>query len=111
MPREIHGKINLFTNEQLIKGYIVDSFLRTDKELMTKITNCDEIGSTATLCFITKNKTNRILYVANIGDSHAYIISNHKATRLTQEHKCDDQGEINRLKDENVIISNNRLFG
>jgi len=111
LPKEVHSKINLSTNECFIKNLIIDCFEKTDKELMTKLTNCDDMGSTCTLCFITKNKTNRILFCANLGDSHAYLISNIKATRLTAEHKCDNEVEVNRLQDQNAMIFNNRLFG
>ena len=111
MPREIHSKINLSTPESQIKGLLIDCIEKTDKELMTKLTNCDDMGSTCTLCFITKNRTNRIIFVANLGDSHAYLVSNKKATRLTQEHKCDNEQELARLKEVNAMIFNNRLFG
>lgn len=111
LPKEIHSKITLSTNEQFIKTSLIECFEKTDKELMTKLTECDDMGSTCTVCFITKNRTNRILYCANLGDSHAYLVSNIKATRLTQEHKCDNESEVERLKEVNAMIFNNRLFG
>lgn len=111
LPKEIHSKINLSTGENSAKILLAECFEKTDKELMTKLASCDDMGSTCTLCYIGKNKTNRIIFTANIGDSHAYLVSNKKATRLTQEHKCDNQEELVRLKELNTIIINNRLFG
>lgn len=111
LPKEIHSRINMNTNETTIKTILPDCFERVDKELMTKIPNCDDIGSTCTLCFLTKTKTNRIITVANLGDSHAYIISNKKAVRLTAEHKCNNEEELIRLREKNAIIYQNRMFG
>lgn len=111
LPKEIHSKINLSTGENSAKLLLAECFEKTDKELMTKLPTCDDMGSTCTLCYIGKNKTNRIIFTANVGDSHAYLVSNKKATRLTQEHKCDNEEELARLKELNTIIINNRLFG
>ena len=111
LPKEIHQRINQSSSDLIIKSLITESFEKTDKELMTKLTNCDDVGSTCTLCFIMKYKTNRIVYVSNIGDSHCYIVSNKKATRLTAEHKCDNEEEVARLKEKNALIFQNRMFG
>lgn len=111
MAKEIHSKINMSTNENLVKTLLTECFEKVDKELMTKITECDDMGSTCTISFIMKTKTNRILYVANVGDSHAYLVSNKKATRLTSEHKCDNLEEVERLKEKNAMIFQNRMFG
>jgi len=111
LPKEIHSRINTNTNESHIKQMLIDSFEKTDKELMTKITECDDIGSTGSIAFLMKYKSNRILYIANIGDSHIYIISNKKALRLTKEHKCTVEEEILRVKEKNALIYENRLFG
>lgn len=111
LPREIHSRLNMNTIETSIKPILIDCFERVDKELMTRIPNCDDIGSTCTLCFITKTKTNRIVTVANLGDSHAYLVSNKKATRLTAEHKCSNEDELARLREKSAIIYQNRMFG
>ena len=111
LPKEIHNRINMTTPENVVRSLIIDAFEKTDKELMTKLTECDDMGSTCTLSFIYKSKSNRIIYTANIGDSHAYIVSNKKATRLTTEHKCDNEEEAQRLKDKNALIFQNRMFG
>lgn len=111
LPREIHNRINMNTVESSLKPILIECFEKIDKELMTKILNCDDIGSTCTLCFITKTKTNRIITVANLGDSHAYLVSNKRAIRLTSEHKCSNEDELVRLKEKNAIIYQNRMFG
>lgn len=111
LPQEIHSKIGMKTNENLIKPLLKECFEAVDIELMIKIPNCDDIGSTCTICFITKGKTNRVLNIANIGDSHAYLISNKQAVRLTKEHKCDNEEEFNRVREKNAIIFQNRMFG
>lgn len=111
LPKEIHSRLHMNSAENSIKSILIECFEKVDKELMTKIPNCDDIGSTCTLCFITKTKTNRIITVANLGDSHAYLVSNKKAVRLTSEHKCSNEEEFARLKEKSAIIYQNRMFG
>lgn len=111
LPKEIHSRINNSTNENNIKLLLIDAFEKTDKELMTKIPECDDMGSTGSIAFLIKCKSNRILYTANIGDSHIYIVSNKKAQRLTAEHKCTNEEEVKRIKEKNALIFENRMFG
>lgn len=111
LPKEIHLRINNSTNENNIKLLLIEAFEKADKELMTKISECDDMGSTGSIAFLLKFKSNRILYTANIGDSHIYIVSNKKAQRLTAEHKCTNEEEVKRIKEKNALIFENRMFG
>lgn len=112
LSKEIHSKITSCTSEDLLKELVIESFINTDNKLLEIFSN-EEMGSTCSICFLTKNKlkTNRILTIANIGDSHIYLISNKKAIRQTVDHKCTNEEEVKRLKDHHAVVFQDRLFG
>lgn len=85
------------------------SFLNIDSQL--KLEDTDTTGTTACVAFITIEKTERILYVANIGDSRAILGSEGKATRLSVDHKCIEPTEIQRIADMGGKIENSRVSG
>ena len=112
LSKEIHSKITSSTTEELLKELVIESFINTDNKLLEIFSN-EEMGSTCSICFLTKNKlkTNRILIIANIGDSHIYLVSNKKAVRQTIDHKCTNEEEVKRLKDHHAVVFQDRLFG
>jgi serine/threonine protein phosphatase PrpC len=40
---------------------------------------------------LTLEEAKRVLYVAHVGDSSAYLIDDNSAEKLTPEHRCDNQ--------------------
>lgn len=53
----------------------------------------------------------KILYIANVGDTRAVISRNGVAERMSVDHKCDDPGERERVKQDGGIILENRVGG
>ena len=50
-----------------------------------------EAGSTGTVCLLTLEEAKRVLYVAHVGDSSAYLFDDNTLEKLTPEHRCDNQ--------------------
>ncbi len=57
-----------------------------------------EAGSTGTVCLVTLEEAKRILYVAHVGDSTAYLFDDNAYEKLTPDHRCDNQEEVKRVK-------------
>lgn len=57
-----------------------------------------EAGSTGTVCLLTLEEAKRVLYVAHVGDSSAFLFDDVGAEQLTPEHRCDNAEEIARVK-------------
>jgi serine/threonine protein phosphatase PrpC len=58
-----------------------------------------EAGSTGTVCLLTLEEAKRVLYVAHVGDSSAYLFDDNTFEKLTPEHRCDNQAEVQRVKE------------
>ena len=91
------------------------SFLVLDEELK-KFKNTDSIGSTATVIFINRETdamlgTKKVVYCANIGDTSCVLFSKSGCKKLSCDHRCNDEGEISRIKKSGGIIMNERLNG
>ena len=54
-------------------------------------------GSTACVAFIRNENNHCVLYVANVGDTRAVIVSNGKAERLSIDDKASYSIERNRV--------------
>jgi serine/threonine protein phosphatase PrpC len=85
------------------------SFSKIDSQL--KLEDTDTTGTTACVAYITMEKTERVLYVANIGDSRAILGSSGKGVRLSLDHKCNEPTEIQRIATLGGKIENNRVSG
>ena len=93
------------TNYQIGKS-IMESFKQINSQLENN-PEAKNTGSTATVILINNN----ILYCANVGDSQCYYISKEKISKLTRIHNCNNLKEVERIKQKNGIIFNNRIFG
>jgi len=76
-----------------------------------KTKNSENIGSTACISYITIEQGKRVLYVGNVGDTRALLISKNSVKRLSFDHKCIEQSEEQRVKSVGGIIFNARVFG
>ena len=73
-----------------------ETFLQVDEE--TKVLGSKSTGSTACIIFLAQENKERILYIANVGDTKAILIKTEGCQRLSYEHKATDKDEIVRLK-------------
>ena len=91
-------------------------FKKIDSDIKKYVSESNEIGSTGTIIYITKEYDPKIgmkkmLYCANVGDSRSVLFTNNNCKRITYEHKCSDTFEDERIKNENGFVLNNRLNG
>ena len=52
---------------------------------------------------MTLEEAKRVLYVAHVGDSSAYLFDDNAFEKLTPEHRCDNQNEVARVKEVSII--------
>jgi len=71
-------------------------FDKVDNQL--RLTGAQTTGTTATVCLVRKERGQRYLYVGNVGDSRAVMVSNSGVTRLTTDHKVSDPAEMERIR-------------
>ena len=90
-----------------------ESFIKLFKNLDEKIKdlNCYQVGSTACIVYITREKGQRCLYSVNIGDTRSVLISNNEYTRLSYDHRANDANEYKRIVSEGGIIFGGRIYG
>lgn len=79
-------------------------------EMKFETTKFSSLGSTATMVYLIKEEE-YCLYCANLGDSRSILISKNGFSRITYEHKANDDFENKRVKDSGGIIFGGRLFG
>jgi serine/threonine protein phosphatase PrpC len=96
-------------NDKLL--FFTDLFKKIDKKL--KELNYFEIGSTAVIIYITKERNNnkKTLYCANIGDSRALLIKSNEWKRLSYDDRTSDQKEHDRIIKEGGIVIDGRVNG
>lgn len=95
---------------------ILQKCFSTLNDEIKKISKSDEMGSTATIIFITKETnqllgSKKIIYCANVGDTNCELFGKNNCKRLTYEHRCSDTIEENRIKKNNGNIINGRIGG
>ena len=88
---------------------ITEAFENIDKQLY----NCGHtyVGTTATICLIRNENHQRVLYVANVGDSAAVLVRRDGVEQLTYDHKATDRSEVERVKLHGGSIYKGRLKG
>ena len=50
------------------------------------------------MALVTIESRQRVLYVANVGDTRAVLVSSESATRISYDHKGIDDREAERIK-------------
>lgn len=71
----------------------------------------DRCGATACVALINQESNQRVLYIANVGDTRAVLNKNGKGERLSKDHKTTDPQEIARIKAFGGSIYENRVAG
>ena len=110
-------------NIKIYMEVIKNSFEKIDQEILINNNLSNDVGSTATIIFIYnndkenenekngKNNNKRTLICANIGDSNGFLINKNYVKLITKGHKCEDQSEVKRIKDQGGIVFQGRIFG
>ena len=85
--------------EESMKGpekCLEDAFVKVDGE--AKLLDSENAGTTACVAFITIENKERVLYIANVGDTRAVLYTISGFERLSYDHRPSDAGEIERIK-------------
>jgi len=90
-PKEFQ---RIYAEEKDVGKALYQSFIEVDKLLGEFVYE----GTTATVAILHKTDSKRTLYVANVGDSTAFLCRNGNAVQVSEEHKVTDPVETKRLK-------------
>ena len=98
---------NIKKNKFDIEKSFGDTFSQMENSIK-EISNSSTCGSTATVVLIV----NKIIYCANIGNTSCYSIYNkNQIKKISIDHDCNNQTEIERVKQNGGEIFNKRVFG
>ena len=97
---------NLCKSNFNIEKSFGDTFNQIEKEIQL-IKNSTTCGSTATIVLLLNN----YLYCANVGNSTCYEFSQDKAIKISVDHDCKNENEIQRIKKSGGEVFNGRVFG
>ena len=97
---------NLELTQFKIEESLGNSFIEIDSELK-KNKKLKMTGSTATIVLIDNN----LIYCANVGDSTCYYLSIDEIKQLSIQHNIKNKKEVDRIKKNNGLIFNGRVFG
>jgi len=90
-PKEFE---RLYVEEGDVGRALYQSFIEVDKLLAHFLYE----GTTATVAVLHRTDSVRTLYLANVGDSTAFLCRNGEAVQVSEEHKVTDPVETQRLK-------------
>jgi protein phosphatase PTC1 len=98
-----------YLSSDTIEEAYTKCFNKIDNEL--KFFDSDNNGTTATIVLITKEENRKIAYCANVGDTKCLLIGKGYFKALSEDHKCTNEKEIERIKSVNGKITNGRVKG
>jgi serine/threonine protein phosphatase PrpC len=98
----------LQNKELTVESAMTQAFNKIDEEL--KYCDSENAGCTACIAYICNENDKRWLYCANVGDTRCIIICE-EANLLTQDHKCSDSTEVERVKENGGVILHGRVYG
>jgi serine/threonine protein phosphatase PrpC len=85
------------------------AFAKIDNEL--RLLDSEGCGSTACVILVRREGAHSVLYLANIGDTRCVLSKGGSAERLSVDHRCDNQDEIQRIKSAGGMMSDSRVGG
>ena len=97
----------------VLKNIVINSFEQVDKDINSKNFK-NETGSTGTVLLLfkdTNSPSGKSILCANVGDSKAYLITKDEMRLITKDHKCSDQTEVKRIRDNGGVVFRERVFG
>ena len=73
--------------------------------------DADHTGSTACVVVVRQEMGNKLLYVANLGDTRAVMSKNGVAERMSYDHRGTDEAEVERVRSQGGIVLEGRVGG
>ena len=95
------------SSEKLL--FFTELFNEIDKNL--KELSFSEMGSTAVIAYIKKEKNKKYIYCANIGDSRCVLIKSNEWKRLSYDDRASDKNEYERILKNGGIVLDGRING
>ena len=107
MHEELRKCIQEFPDD--IPQAFTKCFQKVDDQL--RLTGALTSGTTATVSDFRKEGHQKVLYLANVGDSKAVLMTPNGSEQLSYEHKGTDYGEIDRIVSGGGILIRGRVAG
>jgi Serine/threonine protein phosphatase len=107
MHEELRKCIQEFPDD--IPQAFTKCFQKVDDQL--RLTGALTSGTTATVSYLRKEGHQKVLYLANVGDSKAVLMTPNGSEQLSYEHKGTDYGEIDRIVSGGGILIRGRVAG
>ncbi|OMJ80134.1 hypothetical protein SteCoe_19677 [Stentor coeruleus] len=107
MHEELRKCIQEFPDD--IPQAFIKCFQKVDDQL--RLAGAITSGTTATVAFLRKENYQKVLYLANVGDSKAVIITSTGADQLSYDDKGTDSAEIDRIVKGGGILIRGRVAG
>ena len=111
-------KLDFSEEERINKENIILSikkaFEKIDNDLIKDKNIKNNIGSTGTIILLYRelyNFSKINLICANIGDSKGFILNKQNIYQITEDHNCDNQIEVERVKKSGGLVFKGRVFG
>ncbi|EGR31926.1 protein phosphatase 2c, putative [Ichthyophthirius multifiliis] len=104
---------NLKQNQNLedISELLIDTFALLDEKIKQEISSkAEECGTTCTIGVIRQENDQKVLYIANVGDSKAVLYSKN-IEQLTVDHRASNEEEKSRIKNAGGFVSMGRIQG
>ena len=98
----LNGGVDLLLDDRVLVDVVADRGVRGGA-----LTS----GTTATVSYLRKEGHQKVLYLANVGDSKAVLMTPNGSEQLSYEHKGTDYGEIDRIVSGGGILIRGRVAG
>ena len=99
----------VFIEDNSMENNFINLFNLIDEKFDTEFYS--QIGSTACIVYITREKSKKCFYCANIGDTRCVLINKSGAKRISYEDRTIDKKENERVKSAGGIIFGGRVYG
>ena len=108
-PNEMKNHLPFTPDDKLV--FFTDLFKDIDRKL--KDLNYLEVGSTAVIAYIIKERNNnkKYLYCANIGDSRCILIKSNEWKRISYDDRATDKKEYDRIIKDGGVVMDGRVYG
>ena len=117
------GEVSKFLQEKFILNFninemipiennfnnITNTFKTLDEKI--KLLNVPNVGSSATIVYLSRIYNKRYLLCLNVGDSRCIIMNKEGSMHLSEDHIVDNPKEKKRIIEEGGIIYNNNIYG
>jgi serine/threonine protein phosphatase PrpC len=92
-----------------VEEALISTFKKVDEEI--KGMNAENVGCTACIGLVINEGGKKYFYCANVGDSKCLLVCDKTSSFITEEHRCSNTDEVERVRKAGGIVFNGRVFG